>query len=37
MNEKIEVTVSVADFLTLGLNALIDSENKENMWFERVF
>lgn len=37
MSEKIEVTVSVADFLTLGLNALIDSENKENMWFERVF
>lgn len=37
MSEKIEVSVSVADFLTIGLNALIDHENNENMWFERVF
>jgi len=37
MSEKIEVTVSVADFLSIGLNALIDHENRENMWFERVF
>jgi hypothetical protein len=37
MSEKIEVTVNVADFLTIGLNGLIDYENNENMWFERVF
>ena len=37
MSEKIEVSVSVADFLTIGLNGLIDYENNENMWFERVF
>lgn len=29
--------VSLGNFIEIGMNAQIDYENNENVWFERVF
>ena len=35
--EKIELKVPVSAFFHFGLNACIENENNDNIWFERMF
>jgi len=37
MSERIEITMNANTFLMIGLNTIIDHENTENLWHERVF
>lgn len=37
LSERINVSISVSNVLEIGLNAQIDYENCENVWFEKVF
>ena len=37
MSERIKIELSVFNVLEIGLNAQIDYENTEYLWFDKVF
>jgi hypothetical protein len=37
LREKVELKVPISAFFHFGLNACIEAENNENMWYEKIF
>jgi len=37
LSANIKVTVAISNILDIGLNAQIDFENIENLWFEKIY
>ena len=37
LREKIELKIPVSAFFHYGLNACIENENNDNLWFEKMY
>ena len=37
LTEKIDISIPVDAFFHIGINAMVDHENTENEWLEKVF